>query len=267
MRINTVEYSATPAAPDQALPPRFLHEIPVAEVLAKKRWAREDWIVYALDAMERGGRGAVTIEELARRSKRTKGSFYAHFDSRDELLEAMLAAWIEFKTAATLRFDSELFNNGEFSLEGLLARIRGGRQTARIDLDIAMREWARMDERARATVMRHDMRRLNNSTAMLIAEFPNAPHPQAFTMLMLWIVSGRHLVFFDSREKALAESWDLAIEAFVRMYKAMAGKFNVPGAPTWKGRFEPIAASAQARTAAPTREVPPVKARRKRRRR
>src|SRR5437868_15520465 len=96
---------------------RFLHEIPVDEVLAKKRWGREDWIVYALDAMEHGGLGAVTIEELARGSRRTEGSFYAHFDSRDQLLEAMLEAWIEFKTAATMRFDSELFRDGEFSIE------------------------------------------------------------------------------------------------------------------------------------------------------
>ena len=50
-----------------------------------------------------------------RRSRRTKGSFYAHFDSRDELLQGMLKAWIEFKTATTLKFDSELFHNGKFS--------------------------------------------------------------------------------------------------------------------------------------------------------
>ena len=220
--------------------PRFLHQIPVSEVLAKKRWSREDWIVYALDAMEHGGLGAVTIEELARRSKRTKGSFYAHFDSRDELLQAMLAAWIEFKTATTVRFDSDLFHNGEFSIEELVRRIRGGRQTPRVNLDIAMREWARMDERARATVMQHDMRRLNNATAMLLAEFPHAQHPQAFVMLLLWIVTGRHLVFVDPRQKELAESWDLAMEAFVRMYKESAGRFKVPGAPTWKGRFTPL---------------------------
>jgi AcrR family transcriptional regulator len=227
-------------APEPLPATRFLHDIPVVEVLAKKRWSREDWIVYALDAMEHGGLGAVTIEELARSSKRTKGSFYAHFDSRDELLGAMLKAWIEAKTAATMQFDSDLFHNGEFSIEGLLGRIRGGRHTARVNLDIAMREWARMDERAQATVMAHDMRRLNNASAMLLAEFPDARHPQVFAMLLLWIVTGRHLVFTDPKQKALSESFDLAMEAFVRMYKASANKFEVPGAPSWKGQFTPL---------------------------
>ena len=61
-------------APESLPLTRFLHEIPVAEVLAKKRWSREDWIVYALDAMEHGGLGAETRPDdraglLAVRSK------------------------------------------------------------------------------------------------------------------------------------------------------------------------------------------------------
>src|SRR5438094_10573224 len=96
---------------------RYLHEVHVAEVLARKRWSRADWIVYAFDAMEHEGLGAVRIEELARRSGRTPGSFYAHFKSRDELLEAMLEEWVAFKLADTMHFDSELFRNGEFSMK------------------------------------------------------------------------------------------------------------------------------------------------------
>jgi AcrR family transcriptional regulator len=220
----------------------------VAEVLARKRWGRDDWIVFALDAMEHGGLGAVTIEELARRSKRTKGSFYAHFDSRDELLEAMLEAWLEFKTASTIKLDSALFHSGRFTVEGLLERLQQRGAPARVDLDIAVREWARLDERARGVVLQHDKRRLNNSTAMLLAEFPAAPHPQAFTMLLLWLLAGRYLVFLDPKDKALAKSADLAIEAFVQMYKATAAKFRVEGAPSWKGRFEPAEAAGDSRT-------------------
>jgi len=190
----------------------YLHEIPVEEVLAKKRWGREDWIVYALDAMEHGGLGAVTIEELARRAKRTKGSFYAHFDSRDELLEAMLQAWIDFKTHSTMTFDSDLFKKGEFSIAGLLGRLRAGRQTARLNLDIAIREWARL----------------------------------------LWMGTGRHLIFIDPKQKALAESSDLAIEAFVRMYKTMATRFSISGEPSWKGHFQPLDAPETSQQAPPT---------------
>src|SRR5207247_6566864 len=124
-------------APDPLPATRLLHDIPVEEVLAKKRWAREDWVVYALDAMEHGGVGGVTIEELARRCGRTKGSFYAHFASRDELLEAMLKAWLEARMTNTMKLDSSLFHEGEFSVEGLLGRIRAGHRSARINLDLA----------------------------------------------------------------------------------------------------------------------------------
>lgn len=229
-----------PAASVSA-PPRFLHEVPVAEVARKKRWSRDDWIVYAFDAMEREGLGAVRIEELARRSARTPGSFYAHFKSRDELLEAMLEEWVEFKLAATMKLDSALFRAGKFTLEGIFERVRTGtHRTARPDLDLAIREWARVDDRARAAVMRSDMLRMNNGTSMVLAEFPNAPHPQVFTLMFLWLLRGRWVTFTDPKEKALNESWDLAAEAFVRMYKAMADKFHVPGAPRWVAKFKPI---------------------------
>ena len=111
---------------------------------------------------------------------------------------------------------------------------------ARLNLDIAIREWARLDERARAVVMQHDMRRLNNGTAMLLEEFPKAAHPQVFAILLLWMVTGRHLIFVDPKQKELNDSWDLAMEAFVRMYKESAGRFKVPGAPSWKGKFTPL---------------------------
>src|SRR5437870_7376278 len=106
--------TAAPAAQTS----RFLHEIPAAEVIAKKRWKREDWIVYAFDAMEREGLGAVRIEELARRAGRMPGSVYAHFKSRDELLQAMLNEWIYCKLAATMKHDSALLRAGKFTLEG-----------------------------------------------------------------------------------------------------------------------------------------------------
>lgn len=217
----------------------YLHQIPVEQVLAKKRWRRDDWIVFALDALEHDGLAAVKIEELARRAARTTGSFYAHFKSRDELLEAMLDTWIEFKLEPSMRLDSELFHTGNFTVEHLLGRFRKGFQLPRIKLEIAIRDWALKDERARQRVMRLDSQRLNNSTAMLRAEFPNAAHPQVFSLLFLWILYGRNLVFIDPKQKELLDSIDLAADAFVQMYQSTAGTFKVPNGPRWKATFKP----------------------------
>jgi AcrR family transcriptional regulator len=55
--------------------------------------SKEDWVQAALEAIAEGGLDRVAVEPLARGLGVTKGSFYAHFESRDELIEAALASW------------------------------------------------------------------------------------------------------------------------------------------------------------------------------
>jgi AcrR family transcriptional regulator len=54
---------------------------------------REQWIEAGLTALGDKGVAAVAVETLARRLGVTKGSFYWHFASRDELVAAVLARW------------------------------------------------------------------------------------------------------------------------------------------------------------------------------
>lgn len=232
----------------------YLHQIPVEQVIAKKRWVRDDWIVFAMDALEQEGLAALRIEELARRAQRTTGSFYAHFKSRDELLEAVLEAWIAFKLEQAMRLASQMFHAGDFTLGGFLSMFRKNKfQLVRMNLEMAVRDWAHYDERARATVMRLDSLRMNNATAMLRSEFPEAAHPQVFSLLFLWILYGSSVVVIDPSEQALLDSQDLAAEAFVQMYRSTAGAFNVPKGPRWKSKFTPRPV-----TALPGPQVPPA---------
>jgi AcrR family transcriptional regulator len=57
------------------------------------RLSREDWTEAALEALAEIGLSAVSIDPLARRLGATKGSFYWHFTSRDELIAATLELW------------------------------------------------------------------------------------------------------------------------------------------------------------------------------
>lgn len=59
----------------------------------KPRLSREDWIAAALDAIAQGGLGGVAVEPLAARLGVTKGSFYSHFSSREEWIDAALQSW------------------------------------------------------------------------------------------------------------------------------------------------------------------------------
>jgi len=59
----------------------------------RSRLSAADWEIAALDLLAEQGVAAVAVEPLARRLGVTKGSFYWHFASRDELLEATLRRW------------------------------------------------------------------------------------------------------------------------------------------------------------------------------
>lgn len=56
---------------------------------------RADWILAGLHALEQRGLDSIAVEPLARQLSITKGSFYNHFSSRDELIGAVLEKWRE----------------------------------------------------------------------------------------------------------------------------------------------------------------------------
>jgi AcrR family transcriptional regulator len=57
------------------------------------RLSRRHWQRAALETLTEGGIAAVTVPRLAKRLGVTKGSFYWHFDSVDDLLRAALSDW------------------------------------------------------------------------------------------------------------------------------------------------------------------------------
>jgi AcrR family transcriptional regulator len=63
-------------------------------VVNETRLSAQDWARAALKAIAHGGLAAVAVEPLARTLGVTKGSFYAHYRSRDELIVAALEEWV-----------------------------------------------------------------------------------------------------------------------------------------------------------------------------
>jgi AcrR family transcriptional regulator len=70
---------------------------------AKRRLSRDDWVGAALEAIAQRGLAGVAVEPLAARLGVTKGSFYAHFSSRDELIDAALVRWEDSQGGADLQ--------------------------------------------------------------------------------------------------------------------------------------------------------------------
>lgn len=67
---------------------------PLPVVNESTRLSAQDWARAALKAIADGGLVAVAVEPLARTLGVTKGSFYAHYRNRDELIAAALAEWV-----------------------------------------------------------------------------------------------------------------------------------------------------------------------------
>lgn len=128
---------------------------------ASTRLSEEDWLQagYALIA-EQGVR-ALKVENLCKQVGATRGSFYWHFEDMNSYRAALIASWNEFL---------EQDRRSMAELDALPARERLSRMMAELVspkhwvLERAMREWARTDPSAAATVRSADRRVLRAVT-------------------------------------------------------------------------------------------------------
>src|SRR5947209_3499432 len=132
--------------------------------MSARRLSREDWIHAALDAIAGGGLGAVAIEPLAATLGVTKGSFYAHFSGREELIDATLAAWEESHATGALPQVRSIADPAARLAEVIRAAVafsQGGEPSVHLNLLGEMH-----DLRVREAVARVTAGRLRELTAM-----------------------------------------------------------------------------------------------------
>jgi AcrR family transcriptional regulator len=122
---------------------------------------KSQWLSAGLEALRKGGVGAVRVERLAGDVGVTKGSFYWHFRDRGALLDALLDFWsremtdAEFERIQTLRggLAARLLALAEDVLEKGMGRY-----------DPAIRAWGRSDRKVAAAVAQVDRRRVRALT-------------------------------------------------------------------------------------------------------
>lgn len=130
--------------------------------------SREDWIAAARGILIQGGIDAVRVDTLARALKITRGSFYHHFKSRQELLDAVLADW---RATATEHIIKNLRDTGDpprEQLRWLLSLPLHGRAASQAaSVELAIRAWARRDRRVRQAMDEIDGHRLRFIQSLL----------------------------------------------------------------------------------------------------
>lgn len=121
---------------------------------------RADWIEAACAALKAGGVGDVKIDRLAGDLNISRGSFYWHFNSRKELLEAVLKLWDERNTRPFLEVLESPRSEPRYQIMGYFNIWRAD-SPFDPDLDSAVRDWARLSAEVAEAVRHADDRRLS----------------------------------------------------------------------------------------------------------
>jgi AcrR family transcriptional regulator len=103
--------------------------------------SRENWIEAARRALIKRGIEGVKVDRLAQTLKITRGSFYHHFESRKELLEALQRDW-ESRNLFEIAEVRDRWRQHEPDLSEVVA-VWVGTDSEFPAFDIAVRMWAR----------------------------------------------------------------------------------------------------------------------------
>lgn len=125
---------------------------------------RQDWLERGLTVLSETGVETVRVEPLAKQLGVTKGSFYWHFKSRNDLLTAILQLWVETQTNKVIDQVESMAGDASTKLLNLFAiAVEDDGQ-----IENAVRAWARHDSETAAVLKDVDQRRLGYTYQLFI---------------------------------------------------------------------------------------------------
>ncbi len=172
--------------------------------MAVTRTPRERWVEAGLEALGTGGPEAVRIEPLAKTLGVTKGGFYWHFEDRQALLDELLDSWerLSVDTAIELVETAGADPRDRLRVLSLLASERV------LDIDLAVRDWARREPAVATRLRRIDNRRMDYLRSLFLALGVDEDDAEARSMLAFSLWIGNHFIAADhngrSREAVVA---------------------------------------------------------------
>ncbi|GAA5056072.1 TetR/AcrR family transcriptional regulator [Nocardia callitridis] len=119
------------------------------------RLSYDDWVDGALALLAREGVTAIKIPRLCQELGVTKGSFYWHFDTIEELMSAMADRWSTVQAEAVRAIADIETIPVDQRLEQMTINLVDQRTWA---LEASMREWARTDPKVAEAVLALDHR-------------------------------------------------------------------------------------------------------------
>jgi AcrR family transcriptional regulator len=179
--------------------------------MAPIRTPRSRWIEEGLEALAARGPDAVRIEALARALGVTKGGFYGYFDDRDALLEEMLDVWERVSVDEVIERVEAGGGDAKAKLRRLSA-LAGPPGGTPLRIDLAVRDWARRDERVARRLKRVDNRRMDYLRSLFGAFSRDQADVEVRCLLFysLWI--GGHFIAADHGSYSRADVVKLVLD-------------------------------------------------------
>ena len=175
---------------------------------APTRTPPADWIDEGLRALGVGGPDAVRVEKLAEALGVTKGGFYWHFADRAALLHEMLDAWERAGVDAVIdRLEAE-GGDARAKLRRLFEIASAGDDL--MDVELAIRDWARRDKTVARRLRRVDNRRMEYMRALFrdFCDDEDEVEARCILAFSLWI--GNHFMAADHGDRTREEALELA---------------------------------------------------------
>jgi len=176
---------------------------PSLEPSGRKLLQRADWIMAGLAQLAAAGPDSVSIAAVCNKLGVTKGSFYWHFSSREEFLQAMLDDWALNATRRII----DVLEKSQLSAEEKVRKLaRLGVSSSVTDyggaLELAMRTWARTDRKVRNAVAAVDRERLAYLQQLFAEAVPDGD-PEVLACMHYSFSTGLRLMFSYSDEERL----------------------------------------------------------------
>jgi AcrR family transcriptional regulator len=160
---------------------------------------KDDWLRAAVELLRTRGIAGVRVLTLAKGLGVSRGSFYWHFEDRDDLLRGMLDWWDREMTDSVI----ELANDSRASAQKrLMAVAEDVVRSRRNRYETAIRTWAEGDKRAAKTLKRVVNKRLDYVTGLFRdAGFSPAEARARGDLLAVYIMSEDSILADETVEK------------------------------------------------------------------
>jgi AcrR family transcriptional regulator len=190
--------------------------------MAATRTPRIGWINAGMRAMAAAGPNAVRIESLAQALGVSKGGFYWHFDGRPALLKEILDQWERVMVDEVIeRIEKQPSGDARAKLRRLFALASDRSRPANTDdpdepsqmeIELAIRDWARRDQAVAARLAHVDNRRMEYMRKLFRDLCSDEDEVEVRCLLAFSVFVGNHFIAADHGAHSRAEIVQLTLE-------------------------------------------------------